>query len=145
MSGEVSFIKTLRIYSQDLKPIKSILLEELPFVPKHPKLLFPSILQYKNSIFYFKRIHLNRKQSRGSLLAEAQNMFLDQKDLKKRLDKLTENIRNNSKADQTVMSYSDSDIMKDVRDETHDRDIDHGVSSPSMNSPRFDEASPWDY
>lgn len=123
MSGETSFIKTLRIYSRkgrgnDLKPIKSILLEELPFVPKHSKLFFPSILQYKHTIFYFKRIQLNRKQSRGSILTEAQNMYLDQKDLKVRLDKLTENIRNNSKVEQTISSYPDSDIMKDIHEES---------------------------
>jgi hypothetical protein len=53
---ETSFIKTLRIYSHDLNPIKSIILEEVPFVPKCSKLLFPSVLQYKNTIFYFKRI-----------------------------------------------------------------------------------------
>jgi len=160
MSGETSFIKTLRIYSNDLKPIKSILLEELPFVPKHSKLFFPSILQYQNSIFYFKRIQLNRKQSRGSILTEAQNMYLDQKDLKVRLDKLTENIRNNSKVEQTISSYPDSDIMKDIHEESPSdasganerdaRDEDgrdyQRLSRPAMNSPKFDdEASPWDY
>ena len=57
--GDTSYIKTLRIYSHDLNPVKSIILEEVPFVPKYSKLLFPSILQYKNTIFYFKRIRLN--------------------------------------------------------------------------------------
>jgi hypothetical protein len=56
LAGETSFIKTIRIYSTNLKPVKSIILEEVPFVPKFSKLFFSSVLQYKSSIFYWKRI-----------------------------------------------------------------------------------------
>ena len=84
-------------------------------------------------------------------------MYLDQKDLKVRLDKLTENIRNNSKVEQTISSYPDSDIMKDIHEESpsdasgaDERDEDgrdyQRLGRPAMTSPKFDEeASPWDY
>jgi hypothetical protein len=68
LAGEISFIKTLRIYSTNLEPVKSIILEEVPFSPKFSKLFFSSVLQYKSSIFYWKRVKRQDESSAGQSL-----------------------------------------------------------------------------
>ena len=56
-------IKTIRIYnrSTNYSLVKSILVEDLPLDQTNYESNLPSVLHFKNCIYYFKRIHKERK------------------------------------------------------------------------------------
>lgn len=108
-TNQNNFIKTIRFYDDEknFQLHKAILVESLPFKPECEDLLYPSILQFRKYIYYFKRIYKSPPRSQKNKIIKNLGKALTAK-----IQKLTAKSSLLDEAPESVNEESDGNTIK---------------------------------